>query len=782
MASLLPGFEYDIYISYRQKDNKHDGWVTEFVDNLKGEIESTFKEEISVYFDINPHDGLLETHDVDASLKDKLKCLIFIPIISRTYCDPKSFAWEYEFKAFIEQASKDQYGLKVKLPGGNVANRVLPVQIHDLDAEDKKLVEDELVGHLRGIEFIYKELGVNRPLMANEDHPDNNLNKTFYRNQINKVANAIKEVISAIKLYGSKQEEELQEAAKPMSAHRKNHKTTIIAGSVIVLVLIVLGFFIVPMLLKPSGEIEKSIAVLPFNLLSDEPDKQYLADGMMDAITLHLSKIKDLRVLGRTSTEQYRDPAKTLTDIGKELDVSYLLEGSFQKFGDSVRLIVQLIKAGKEGHVWANNYDRLWKNVFFVQSEVAQAVARELYASISQEEKRLIEKLPTSNMAAYDLYLKANDYLNDYEKTRDLSSYHTAVNLYATALKIDSVFAKAYTGLASAYYDRYQWETYFKENYLDSMQFLANKALTIDDQLDEAYYLKGVYYNDIGHNEEALNNFDNALKINPNYYAAYERKGFVFDWASSDFVKCIDSYQKALNLIRGDERSALLRNLASAYLEVGFINKAKYYFNEAFTLDNNQIANIHVLSGLAMYQEKFEEGLNFERKSQEIDSTYLSRFLMMLGDEKEAYLIAVKIVEYYKKSGKLNLQESHRIGYAFSRVGKHEEAKSYFKQQIKYSLESINLNRRLSKMYAAQYDLAATYAFLGDKGKVYKYLDEFNKRNNFSLWWILFIKYDPLFASIRNEERFHKILQNMEIKYNAEHERVRKWLEETGQI
>ena len=102
MGSIIPVFEYDIFISYRQKDNKHDGWVSKFVDNLKGELESTFKEDISVYFDINPHDGLLETHDVDASLKEKLKCLIFIPIISRTYCDPKSFAWEHEFKAFVE--------------------------------------------------------------------------------------------------------------------------------------------------------------------------------------------------------------------------------------------------------------------------------------------------------------------------------------------------------------------------------------------------------------------------------------------------------------------------------------------------------------------------------------------------------------------------------------------------------------------------------------------------------------------------------------------------------
>ena len=125
MASLIPGFEYDIFISYRQKDNKHDGWVTDFVGNLKGELESTFKEEISVYFDINPHDGILETHDVDASLKEKLKCLIFIPVISHTYCDSNSFAWEHEFKAFITQASLDRFGLKVTLHSGNVANRIL---------------------------------------------------------------------------------------------------------------------------------------------------------------------------------------------------------------------------------------------------------------------------------------------------------------------------------------------------------------------------------------------------------------------------------------------------------------------------------------------------------------------------------------------------------------------------------------------------------------------------------------------------------------------------------
>jgi len=198
MASILPGFEYDIFISYRQKDNKDDRWVSNFVDALKTELESTFKEDVTVYFDVNPHDGLLETHDVGESLKKKLKCPIFIPIISSTYCDPKSFAWEHEFVAFVDQASTDQFGMKVKLPGGNVANRILPVRIHDLDNEDLKLCESILGGVLRGIEFIYKEPGVNRPLTV-EDNEKINLNRTRYLNQINKVALAVKDIIQSIK-------------------------------------------------------------------------------------------------------------------------------------------------------------------------------------------------------------------------------------------------------------------------------------------------------------------------------------------------------------------------------------------------------------------------------------------------------------------------------------------------------------------------------------------------------------------------------------------------------
>jgi len=197
MASIIPGYEYDIFISYRQKDNNYDGWVTEFVNHLKSELEATFKEEISLYFDINPHDGLLEAHDVDGSLNRKLRCLVFIPILSRTYCDSRSFAWEHEFKAFVDQALADRFGLKIKLSNGNVASRVLPIRIHDLNFADIKLCETILDGVLRGVEFIYSEPGVNRPLTPADDE-NKNRSGTKYRNQINKTALAINEIIQGL--------------------------------------------------------------------------------------------------------------------------------------------------------------------------------------------------------------------------------------------------------------------------------------------------------------------------------------------------------------------------------------------------------------------------------------------------------------------------------------------------------------------------------------------------------------------------------------------------------
>ncbi len=560
MPGIIKGYSYDIFISYRQKDNKGDRWVSNFVEALKAELEATFKEDISVYFDENPIDGLLETHDVDESLKDKLKCLVFIPVISRTYCDPRSFAWEHEFRAFLEQASQDQYGLKVKLPNGNVANRVLPIRIHDLDPDDRTECETALGGVMRGIDFIYNEPGVNKPLTP-EDDEKKNLNHTKYRIQVNKTANAIKELIKAMEEQGQKPVEAFAEGYKPEPAERKNYRIKNILLSAVFLTLIILGFLLVPKLFRSDRQIEKSLAVLPFKLLSDEPDKQYLADGMMDAITLHLSKINDLRVISRTSVEQYRNTTKTIRAIGHELNVGYLLEGSFQKFGNNAKLIVQLIKADEESHVWANEYNSKWDDVFSLQSEVAQKIASELMVMLTPEEIGKMNEKPTANLEAYQAYLRGNYYARQPHFT--VQDWDHALNSYQEAVDIDTTFALAYGELARAHARLIYLRQDLSESRLNRADKAAVKALRLGFDHPRVHLALGYYYlYAYRDNEQAFKHLEIAEKSLPNDIDILVEKAYIIvtkgRW--NEYVQLIE---KALQLSPRDY--SILTDLAEGY-------------------------------------------------------------------------------------------------------------------------------------------------------------------------------------------------------------------------
>lgn len=190
-SSIFPDFDHDIYISYRTNDNKYDGWVTEFAAKLDRELGAMLKDKLSIYFEKDP--------EKSEDLK-KIRSLIFIPIVSMTYCDTSSPVWKGEFKGFQEQSKNDSIGSVVKLPSGNMASRVMPVKIHDLDSDDIKLLESELSGGLRSVDFIYREDGVNRPLRPVDDDKIPHAHGPLYRNQINKLANAIKDMINGIKL------------------------------------------------------------------------------------------------------------------------------------------------------------------------------------------------------------------------------------------------------------------------------------------------------------------------------------------------------------------------------------------------------------------------------------------------------------------------------------------------------------------------------------------------------------------------------------------------------
>jgi TolB-like protein/Tfp pilus assembly protein PilF len=745
MTSLISDFEYDIFISYRQKDNEYDGWITEFVNNLKRELHATFKEDISIYFDANPIDGLLETHIVDESLAKKLKCLILIPVISQTYCDPQSFAWQHEFCAFNKLAKEDQFGRDICLAGGNVASRILPVKIHDLDPEDSALLENELGGILRSVDFIYKSAGVNRPLTPS-DNPDKNLNKTFYRDQINKVANSVKEIITAIKKHNQQDGKVLKEVVKAEHELSKNLKPKIIIGSLLVLVLIALGYLFIPKLFSPSKPVEKSIAVLPFKSLSDDPEKQYLADGMMDAILLHLSKIEDLRVMSRTSVEQYRKTDKASNVIGQELGVAYLLEGSFQKYGDNARLIVQLIKTGKEGHVWAKDYDRNWNDVFSVQSEVAQTITRELHAVITPEEKQLIEKTPTANLTAYDFYQRGREEHTKYWiNNSNKAVLQKAEDLYRKALKYDSTYAQAYTGLARVYWDTHSSaKEYFSENYMDSVLILSDIALSFDNKLAEAYTIRGDYYTYKGIINKALDEYNKSIKLNPNSWVAYYGKGYMY--MGDDLLNSIDNFQKAASRNHGLQLPVLLRDISYEYSSAGFMDKAKNYNLEALKLDGDSILYLDDLGFYEIRQGNFEKALEFLQKGYAMDSTNqdivvdLGQCNMFLNQFKESLKYYKKYVEMLKGLGTFTNNTMHRIGLSYWGNGYKKEAEYYFDKQLEYCKNDIELKRPWGQRLYPYYDMAGIHAFRGDKEKAYKFLNLFDQRKSMPLWVVTYIK------------------------------------------
>ncbi len=200
MASIVGGFEFDVFISYRHNENL-DGWVSGFVADLAKELKGIVKVPISICCDTNPSYGFLENYSVVRSLKGKLRCLIFIPVISQTYCDTKGFAWKNEFCVFNKQAREDEIGMDINLANGNIMSRILPIKIHDIDSKDTSILECELGGVLRAIEFFHKTPGVNRPLTSGDDEvrPQG---KILYHDQVKKVANAIIEIIRGIKHVG----------------------------------------------------------------------------------------------------------------------------------------------------------------------------------------------------------------------------------------------------------------------------------------------------------------------------------------------------------------------------------------------------------------------------------------------------------------------------------------------------------------------------------------------------------------------------------------------------
>jgi TolB-like protein/Tfp pilus assembly protein PilF len=783
MPSVISGYNYDIFISYRQKDNKHDGWVTDFVENLKGELESTFKEEISVYFDVNPHDGILETHDVDESLKDKLKCLVFIPIISRTYCDTGAFAWEHEFKAFVELASGDQFGQKVRLPNGNVASRVLPVQIHDLDDEDIAECESVLGGALRGIEFIYKEAGIDKPLTP-DDNEKKNLNNTKYRIQVVKVAHAIKEIIASMKKYEQDPGTVSEKADEPAPEIRKDRKTKIIAGSAIAILLIIFGILFIPKLFNTKEPLKKSIAVLPFKSLSDDPEQEYFSDGITEDILNNLSKIADLNVKSRTSTIQYKGSNKSIPEIGDELSVDIILEGTVRKADNKVRIVAQLINVKKDVHIWSETFDREMTDIFSVQSEIAIEIARTLQASLTETEIKNISREASMDITAYDYYLRGRQMEHNWNGEKN--DLEKILQLYKQAIELDPEFALGYYGIGRALYYSMRGFGVPTEIWRDSALILAEKAIKTDHSLPEGYILRSAIYREqLGKQEESRNDLQTAFKLAPNNPDVLYTLGTDY-LNEGDYKTGASMIIKSIELEYTKKDPDYYIEWGSVYEAIGEYDKAEMLYKQAKKL-NPGLTSSTLLGDLYLFRlgnypeaiKIYEEILSENpMKLGIIDRLGWSNFLTGNLDGAEKYWSKYMDLEHEFTDTSQYVPFRHRLAYIKWLKGEKEEAMSLFHEQLRRDQETQEGIRgygiwNLRNYY---YDMGAVNAFLGNNDKAYALLDSAANYGWFGLWYA---ERDPLLNGIRREDWFQDIMQKKKADINARNNAFKEVMDES---
>jgi tetratricopeptide (TPR) repeat protein len=734
MSSIIEGYNYDIFISYRQKDNKHDGWVTEFVDNLKGELESTFKEEISVYFDINPHDGLLETHDVDASLKDKLKCLLFIPIISRTYCDPKSFAWEHEFKAFVEQASKDKFGLKVKLPNGNVANRVLPIRIHDLDAADIMECKSVLGGVLRGIDFIYKEPGIDKPL-ASGDNEKKNLNNTTYRIQIIKVVHAIKEIIQGIK---AEPVEIVKEKAQPKESIKevkedesridsekpsKVVKSKLLFTLAFIVILIVAGILLYPKIfkrntlekLRSTGE-KISVAVMPFQNMTNDTIWNVWQDGIQNELITSLTNSEELKVR-QTESINNLIQSKGLTNyasitqsmaskISQKLDANVFVYGSIKQAGSIIRLNAQLIDSKTQDVFKSFQIDGIAENILYLIDSLSNKVKNFLIISKFEKEVRYeTQKFISTN------YPEAYRYFIQGQKTFDKGDYTTTINLLLNSIDIDSNFVAAILYVSIAYEKRglieqakkYCQKAYEKRDMMPLRQKLyvnwlharffetpndeiiyLRELLEIDDQLPFAYYELGNGYNDFLNFEKAIPEYEKALgiydrwDIKPSWITNYTNLGLAYHQT--------DQYKKEKELYKKAEQdfpdfSTLIWRQAILALTEGNTKNANEYIEKYISITKDNVASeadistdlawIYYGAGiLDKAEEYYRQALSLESASP-VRMNNLAYFLI---DNDRKINESLELINTALTLSPDDYNFQHTKGWALYKQGKYPEA------------------------------------------------------------------------------------------------------------
>ena len=462
----------------------------------------------------------------------------------------------------------------------------------------------------------------------------------------------------------------------------------------------------------PAQRNAKRIAVLPFANLSSSPEEGYFADGMTEELITSLSGVRQLTVIARTSVMKYKGSQKTASEVGKELSVGSLLEGSVRKAGNRVRITAQLIDTATEGHLWAQNYDRQLEDIFAIQSEIAEKVAEELKIRLVEDERRLIEQKPTENTEAYTYYLRGRELIGD----RTEPAYRQALEIFEKAIELDPSFAKAHAGVARAHtflvMDGY--EAY--ERAAPKAELAARKALSLNPQLAEAHATLGevdfLEDNVLGSEEEVRK----AIELNPSLPDAQDLMSdlAMLRGKPDEAVKAIEAAYRLDPIV-----PRIVGRLGRTYFNTGREGAAFRHWEKTV-----QLAPADTYRTMTEY--------------------YLSK-----GETDKAK-------ELYSKAAKLeptNRWVPWMKGYMAGLAGDKNGALEAIKEIEEKWLGATNLN-----------DIAFIYYALGDLDSYFAYVNRATDQHTLRYSYVM---YSPLFAKAREDPRYQLFLEKVRKMYEA---------------
>ncbi|MGC2626887.1 MAG: tetratricopeptide repeat protein [Candidatus Udaeobacter sp.] len=456
---------------------------------------------------------------------------------------------------------------------------------------------------------------------------------------------------------------------------------------------------------------EKSIAVLPFDNLSRDPDNAFFAEGVQDEILTRLAKVADLKVISRTSTQRFKSAPSDLREIAKQLGVMHIVEGSVQKANDQVRVNVQLINALTDAHLWADTYDRKMTDIFAVESEIAKTIADTLQAKLTGSEKQMMAAQPTSNTEAYELYHKGKSL---WEK-RSGDNIPKAIAYYEQAIARDPNYALAYAGLAKAYILAPFFAGADRLDAYSKAKDAARKALSLDSNLAEAHtsFGKVLFFREIDL-AGAMREYKRAIELQPNDATAHH-------WLGNDTLAALGRFDEAI----AEGKRAIELDPLSPIINAD-------------------------LGVTLSYAHRFDESARQLRKTLEIDPTFfyahynLGIVLQAQGDLSGA-------IAEYEKAKRLSDDPFTATFCA--------QAKAYAGDKDAALRMLSDLDKISQQREVVGYLRALLYLSLNNKGEALRWLEQgYEERDGSNISWI---NVDPLLDSLHGEPRFEALVQKV---------------------